>query len=227
MLVRLYVLFLVVLFGAVKPGFAADLKLSFGTGSAHMEKAALARLTVPWCGHPILIDCEELDLGETVNLGQGHRISLEIRQPVLSFGPKLQLQAGGALSYAQRTYRLEEGLGIFTDPMRIKVKTWSLWADLELQRSLVFGTGESGRPNRQGQLAVGLGVVHSRFHARLRSALLDVKASGEARAAYLRGRFEVDLLRSRAGGPTPRWRAEITGFDNQSWDVTTGVVMAF
>ncbi|WP_299929843.1 hypothetical protein [uncultured Pelagimonas sp.] len=230
MLVRRCGWFLLVLVSMATPVFAADLKLSFGTGTAHTEHAALDGLTKPLCNIPTLLDCGELELGDAVNLVHGQRLSLELSQPVLSFGPKTQLLVGGAVSYARQVYRLEDGLDILTDPMRITLQTWSIWGGLELQRNFAFdlsASREKKRPARRGQLALGLGAVHSRFHAHLRSALLDVKATGETQTLYVRGRFEIDLLPPKVGAPTPQWRAAITRFDNQSWDMTTGLVLAF
>ncbi|WP_299938862.1 hypothetical protein [uncultured Pelagimonas sp.] len=230
MLVRTCVWLLLALAGLAQPGFAADLKLSIGTGTAHAEHAAQAALSEAFFGNQTELVFGDQDRGDALNLLRGQSLSLGISQPVLSFGPKVELLVGGALSYARQTYRLEDGLGIFTDPTQIKLHTWSLWGELELQRTLVFGPAvarEKQGSARQGQLALAVGAVHSRFHAHLRSALLDVKATGEAQALYVRGRFEVDLLPPKVGAPTPRWRAAITGFNNQSWDVTTGLVLVF
>lgn len=203
----------------------AEVELRLSTGTAHALPAAEEALFSAFFGGTSLggITLQDSN-GAAFNLGQGTGLSVRVTQVLAPLGPRSRVLGGLALSQSEQGFRLDEGIGIFTDPARVTLRTRSLWADVALQRDIAFGI--AGLPMR-GDVTLGLGAVESRFRAHLTSALLDVRAEGRSRAGYLRAGIALDLGPRGQGGPQPGWHGELTVFDNRSWDLTTGLGLSF
>lgn len=212
--------------GCSAPGSAQaepEFSVALTTASAHVQQAAARALLETFFDGSEIAVPDELDnavAGAGGNVARGEGVRLAAALPLWDDGQAWRITGDVALGYERDFITLADGIGVFTDPARVSLSVWSLWAGAQIHRS--FGA----RNRVRGTL--GAGGVFSHYAVRLRSAILDVSAEGQAGAAYAIAGLRHDLPWPGVDAwGTPAVSAQIRAYDTGAADLTVGLEVRF